>query len=211
MLEITPEVEFTDEASKKPSLFLAGSIEMGRARRWQDEVVKELSGLDLTIFNPRRKHWDWNLDPTVVTPALDEQVRWEQKYMEMADIVLFVLLNNTQSAISLLEYGKCYGENRSTIVVVEPGFYRRGNIVIMQNLIQEPTYDSLEEALPTLLATYTASKASYLHTSMAGSYWIDCDVLKNNLDGTCLISYNDFIIKEVVTETVDINEIKFKL
>lgn len=211
MLEITPEVPYTVAASQKPSVFLAGSIEMGRARLWQDEVVKELSKLDVTVFNPRRKQWDWGLDPTTVTPALDEQVRWEQEYMELADIVLFMFLGNTQSAISLLEYGKCYGEDKSTIVIVEPEFYRRGNLVIMQNMIQEPTYSSLEEALPSLIGALTHTTAQFMHCSMAGTYWIDCNVLKNNLDGTYLISYNDFIIKEVVTEVVDHHDLKFKL
>jgi len=51
-------------------VFLAGSIEMGVAEHWQDEVAQELLKLELphdkrlVIANPRRKDWDssWKQD-----------------------------------------------------------------------------------------------------------------------------------------------------
>jgi len=41
------------------SIFLAGSIEMGKAENWQERVTKELKKFDnVVIFNPRRDDWD---------------------------------------------------------------------------------------------------------------------------------------------------------
>jgi len=39
-------------------LFLSGSIEMGKAEKWQDRVVRLLEKTDWTILNPRRDDWD---------------------------------------------------------------------------------------------------------------------------------------------------------
>lgn len=45
-------------------------------------------------------------------------------------------------------------------------------------------------------------KFEFLHTSMAGSYYIPCKLLKD-IDGkSFLISYHDFIIDEEVTKEV---------
>ena len=41
------------------SVFLAGSIEMGKAEDWQSETIKALSDLEnIEVFNPRRDDWD---------------------------------------------------------------------------------------------------------------------------------------------------------
>lgn len=41
-------------------VFLAGSIEMGKASDWQQKLIDDLSDLpdDLVLLNPRRKDWD---------------------------------------------------------------------------------------------------------------------------------------------------------
>ena len=39
-------------------LFLAGSIEMGKAETWQTKVEEELITTSWTILNPRRDTWD---------------------------------------------------------------------------------------------------------------------------------------------------------
>lgn len=40
------------------TIFLAGSIEMGKAENWQDKVVRLLKDKEVIIFNPRRDDWD---------------------------------------------------------------------------------------------------------------------------------------------------------
>ena len=42
----------------KNHVFLAGSIEMGKAEDWQSEMTKFFNELDWGVFNPRRDDWD---------------------------------------------------------------------------------------------------------------------------------------------------------
>jgi len=56
------------QAADKFSIFLGGSIEMGKAEDWQSRLEKDLSTYSdqLMLLNPRRDHWDssWIQDPT---------------------------------------------------------------------------------------------------------------------------------------------------
>ena len=40
--------------SDVPKIFLAGSIEMGLAHDWQEEVVAQLHDYEVVVINPRR-------------------------------------------------------------------------------------------------------------------------------------------------------------
>ncbi len=42
----------------KRSVFLAGSIEMGKAEDWQTYVGNQFVDFDILIWNPRRETWD---------------------------------------------------------------------------------------------------------------------------------------------------------
>jgi len=44
--------KFSNKLGKK--VFLAGSIEMGKAENWQEKIERELKDTDLVILNPRR-------------------------------------------------------------------------------------------------------------------------------------------------------------
>ena len=63
--------------SKPVSVFLAGSIEMGKATRWQDAVVEKLSGYDVDIYNPRRDDWDSSWTQENINEHFRKQVEWE--------------------------------------------------------------------------------------------------------------------------------------
>src|SRR5690606_22033053 len=102
----------------KTTIFLAGSIEMGRAIPWQDKLAEIFSAEDkLVILNPRRPDWDssWKQDPTPGT-KFHEQVTWEQDYIEAADIVVFYFDPKTQSPITLLELGQNLNNSKTIIV-----------------------------------------------------------------------------------------------
>lgn len=36
------------------TVFLAGSIEMGKAEMWQERLAKEVADMDVVLYNPRR-------------------------------------------------------------------------------------------------------------------------------------------------------------
>lgn len=109
------------------SIFLAGSIENGKAEDWQDRLTTTLDRFqNLVILNPRRKNWDPDLDGK----KLADQIRWEQDAIKQADIVAFYFDPNTKSPISLLELGQCLGYRKTVVVFCPPMFYRYTNVEV---------------------------------------------------------------------------------
>ena len=118
----------TEVPAHGTSVFLGGSIEMGKAIVWQPVVASTFKELDVTFFNPRRDNWDptWSQDPQ--NAHLRQQIRWELERIERSDIVLLFLQAGTMSPITLLELGLCLGRGHQTIVACEPGFWREANV-----------------------------------------------------------------------------------
>lgn len=117
----------------EPVLFLGGSIEMGAATMWQDRIIDALSTENrLTILNPRRDDWDasWIQDPTEGTP-FREQVEWELKGQDAADIIIYYFDSNTKSPITLLELGLYADTDKDIFVYCEKDFWRYGNVKIV--------------------------------------------------------------------------------
>lgn len=113
-------------------IFMAGSIEMGKAESWQEKVVKHFADNDnIIFFNPRRTDWDssWVQDPTPGT-QFHTQVSWELDHIEKSDTILFYFDPKTQSPITLLELGHCLGSEKNVIVCCPDGYFRKGNVVI---------------------------------------------------------------------------------
>ncbi|KAF2400838.1 hypothetical protein EJ06DRAFT_529936 [Trichodelitschia bisporula] len=112
------------------SIFLAGSIEMGKAVDWQAEVTKGLTHLPVTIFNPRRSDWDGNWKQDIAEPQFKEQVDWEMDRLESSDVIALYLQPTTMSPISLLELGM-HAAGGKVVVCCPEGFWRRGNVQIV--------------------------------------------------------------------------------
>lgn len=129
MIEIKAPDSSSFDSFKK--IFTAGSIEMGAAEPWQDELAKRLEGLKVIVFNPRRDDWDssWVQDPTPGT-QFHTQVSWELDHIEKSDLVVFYFDPKTQSPITLLELGHVLGKSRYCIVCCPDGYFRKGNVVI---------------------------------------------------------------------------------
>src|SRR5262245_9257416 len=109
-------------------IFLAGSIEMGKAENWQERVARELSGVpNLTILNPRRDDWDDSWVQSITDQRFKEQVEWELSALEMADQIFMYFSPNTKAPITLLEFG-LFARSGKLIVCCPDGFYRKGNV-----------------------------------------------------------------------------------
>ena len=56
------------------TVFLAGSIEMGKAEMWQERLAAEVADMDVVLYNPRRDDWDetWKQDPTPGTQFYEQ-------------------------------------------------------------------------------------------------------------------------------------------
>lgn len=133
-----------------PSVFLAGSIEMGAAENWQSLVEKKLSEYDVTIFNPRRDDWDasWTQDQS--NPQFNYQVNWEMNHLDRSDIIFMYFSPDTKSPISLLELGS-YGVVYDKMIVCCPKeFWRSGNVDIFCTRHRIPLFRNLDDAIGAL-------------------------------------------------------------
>lgn len=123
-------IKAPDPLQPGPSIFLAGSIEMGAANDWQSHVEQGLARSDLLIFNPRRDDWDAGWVQSIENPQFREQVEWELAALEQASIVAMYLDPATKSPISLLEFG-LFARSGKVIICCPDGFWRKGNVDIV--------------------------------------------------------------------------------
>lgn len=114
----------------RPSVFLAGSIDMGAAEDWQAVVAKMMAPSGWTLLNPRRSDWDNSWKQEIQNPQFYEQVDWELNALERADVILMYFAPGSQSPISLLELG-LFAQSGRMIVVCPEGFWRKGNVDIV--------------------------------------------------------------------------------
>ena len=138
-IEIKPLKRTWPESQNK--VFLAGSIEMGSAEPWQEQVVKRFNE-NVVFYNPRRDDWDssWTHD----SPEFNEQVNWELDFLENTDIILMYFDPNTKSPISLLELG-LFARQGKLIVCCPDGFWRQGNVRIVCERFRIPFFTDKEE------------------------------------------------------------------
>ncbi len=135
--------------TEMPKIFLAGSIEQGKATNWQDRVVEALTGREVLILNPRRDAWDSSWKQEKNEPNFRGQVDWELDAQERADIIVIFFEPTTYSPISLLELG-LFARTGKLIVCCPHGFWRKGNVDIVSERFGIPVVDSLEQLTDTL-------------------------------------------------------------
>lgn len=126
---------------KNLSIFLAGSIEMGKAEMWQEDLFKAISEVETKTFdeifvlNPRRDDWNSEWKQSIEDENFANQVEWELEGIEHADIVAFYLQPGTMSPISLMELGvvaqRSFALQKTVIVLCPEGFHRKGNVDVM--------------------------------------------------------------------------------
>lgn len=122
----------SDISRERPSVFLAGSIEMGTAEKWQAKFAAGLEGLDVNVLDPRRDDWDSSWTQDISNDQFREQVEWELECMERADLMVVYFDPSTKAPITLMELGLHAIENDDRLVVCCPdGFWRKGNVDIV--------------------------------------------------------------------------------
>ncbi len=134
------------------SVFLAGSIEMGKAENWQQKLCNELK--NITILNPRRDDWDTSWLQSINNPQFKEQVEWELEAQEKADIIAMYFDINTKSVISLLELG-LFAHTGKMIVCCPDGFWRKGNVDIVCKRYGVTQVNNIEELIKKILEEAT--------------------------------------------------------
>lgn len=145
-------------------IFLAGSIEMGKAEDWQSRIVKALDEAEnIVLLNPRRSDWNPTWAQSKDSPKFREQVDWELDYIQRADLVVFVFDPETTSPITLLElgfiagkaaYGR-YNQDQDVVVLCPDGFYRKGNVDIVCETFGLGQLESFEELIDYIEMSYS--------------------------------------------------------
>ena len=134
-----------------PWMFLAGSIEMGAAEKWQDVICQNLMEYNGTILNPLREDWDSSWIESKNNPQFRDQVGWELDGQAESDIIVFYFDPKSKSPITLMEFGMFGPESDRQIIVCCPeGFWKKGNVDIVcerHQLQTEPELHDLVDAL----------------------------------------------------------------
>ena len=139
MKVITCPDEYT-KSEKDIFCFLGGGIT--NCPNWQKEVINILQKVDpehLVVFNPRRDNFPIN-NPN----ASDEQIQWEYKYLECADIFsMYFCESESDQPICMYELGRniermnnryMINVDRHVIISSEKNYKRVQDVVIQTKL-----------------------------------------------------------------------------
>ncbi|OCL06557.1 hypothetical protein AOQ84DRAFT_296783 [Glonium stellatum] len=132
------------------SIFLAGSIEMGKAIQWQRSMEEVLSPYDLTLLNPRRGNWDASLVQDISCGEFRGQVEWELDCLDACTAIVMYFDPRSKAPISLLELG-LYARSGRLLVCCPVGFWRRGNVQIVCERFGVPLVETLEQLVEGVL------------------------------------------------------------
>ena len=149
MVEIKPPATYAVNGGYK--IFLAGSIEMGKAIDWQTKVAEAFKDIrDVFILNPRRDDWDASWEQSIENVKFNEQVSWELSSLENADLIIYYFVPGTQSPISLLEFGLYANTGKNVWVCCPEGFWRKGNIDIVCDRYHVPLFTNIDHMIGEL-------------------------------------------------------------
>jgi hypothetical protein len=130
----------------QPSIFLAGSIEMGQAEDWQTIVEQGFADLNVVLLNPRRDEWDASWVQSIQNPQFREQVDWELEAQERASWIAMYFAPATKAPITLLELGLCARGGKAVVCCPE-GYWRRGNLEVVCQRYHVPLVSGLPDLI----------------------------------------------------------------
>ncbi len=130
-------------------IFLAGSIEMGKAIMWQPDVISKLSNEKILFYNPSRDDWDSSWEQVIENPEFNKQVTWELQKQEESDIIIMYFDPNTISPVTLIEYG-LHVKSGKLIVYCPDGYFKKGNIDITSAMYDVTMVNSFDELIETI-------------------------------------------------------------
>lgn len=142
------------------TIFLAGSIEMGKAEDWQKKLIEDLQAYDIVAFNPRRDDWDSSWSQTIGDNNFRAQVIWELDALDRADLVVFYFDPNTTAPITLMELGmqaeqQQFHPDKTVIVCCPEGYFRKGNVDIVCKRYNIQLVDEYSKLVKAIKKHYT--------------------------------------------------------
>lgn len=133
-------------------VFLAGSIEMGKAEDWQASLINSVNHRYALMMNPRRDDWDSSWEQSIDCEAFKHQVNWELDALDTADLIVFYFDPYTISPITLLEFGRMSESYKNILVCCPRDYFRRGNIEIVCHRQKIPLVEKFEDMVSWLNA-----------------------------------------------------------
>jgi len=151
------------DTTGKFSIFLAGTIDMGKGENWQQQVGRYFAKFpdSVLILDPRRDDWDDSWEQDESNPEFREQVEWELDAQTAASLVMFVFATNEENAekaeapITLMELGLF--KDKQCVVCCPDGYYRKGNVDIVCERFGVPVYEDFEQMLEDVAKTVSES------------------------------------------------------
>lgn len=140
-----PQNTFPNGLDSRTRIFLAGSIDMGKAENWQERLERELKDYDVVICNPRRDDWDSTWIQSIDNPKFNEQVTWELDNINAADIVVFYFDPSGPAPITLMELGLCVGNGQFIVVCCPDGYWRKGNVEMICDRYDIPLCNDIDD------------------------------------------------------------------
>jgi hypothetical protein len=132
---------------RKYSVFLAGSIEMGKAIQWQQRMVDYLEDYPITVCNPRRGNWDPKVNPSEKDKAFQLQVKWELSALENVSVICFFFDRATKSPVTMLELG-LWAKSGKVVVCCADEFHKAGNVHITCRRYGIPFVKDFKDLVP---------------------------------------------------------------
>lgn len=136
MINVITAPDDNSGSNYKTNVFLAGGITY--CPDWQQKVIDQLlkerclSDTYVTIFNPRREEWKWDINSGEEESI--KQIEWEAKRFKKSNIFSFYFCNSiSPQPITLFELGRYatmakndfdYSWKNRIIVSVEKGYSR---------------------------------------------------------------------------------------
>lgn len=135
-----------DTLDASPSIFLAGSIDLGLAEDWQATFAEATKDDVVNLLNPRRDQWDASWEQSIGNPMFREQVEWELEGQRRADCIAMYFAPKTKAPVTLLELG-LFAASGKVIVGCPEGYWRKGNIEIVCDQYKIPLLPSLDDLI----------------------------------------------------------------
>ncbi|WP_114239321.1 nucleoside 2-deoxyribosyltransferase domain-containing protein [Dyella sp. C9] len=133
----------------RTKVFLAGSIDMGKAVDWQKQLIDALADTNVVILNPRRTDWNPAWKAELNDEHFAQQVNWELSALDQADVVVMYLAPGSHSPVSLMELG-LHARSGKVIVLCPEGYWRKGNVDAVAARYQVEQADSMDDLLRRL-------------------------------------------------------------
>ncbi len=118
-----------DTIKANTKVFLAGGI--SNCPNWQDEVISQVLDIEgITVYNPRRKIY-----PAEDTKAVEQQIGWEYKHLQEADVLIFWFSRGSLNPITLYELGRwAHSSDKPLIMGIDPEYLRKQDVMIQTEL-----------------------------------------------------------------------------